>query len=350
VGLIDADPAAEPDLSKLEAAIRRLEALADRAPEVYAPQVVQHLISLVDELTLTDLLRPLRRLAACTLGYRADVVSIALKVLRVRPVVEAAHCLVDLRDILTVDSFDEQVAFSLVLLAGGPERDPFGRPRSRAEANDPAGLRVAADLAPEVVRAILRRMLRTTSTEVQLILPPGVRTARDEEGPDDFERCAAAGALRRLAATHEWFVAEMIEVLVGNLAVDDAEQYGLHPTSDVQRTLALLLATGIADVAPVLERAAEHGGEEYRARLFGVLERARLLVVPDRRWREAGDPNLEDPRRHEVFDSLVTVSLARMQGDWALTLPATRQRYSNTFAPMSRGGRYGMSLHSSGRS
>jgi len=318
VGLIDADPAAEPDLPKVEAAMRRLEALADRAPEVYAPQVVQHLVALVDELALTDLLRPLRRLAAGTLGYRSGVVAIALKILRVKPEVEAARCLVDLRDMLTADSFDEHVALSLVLLAGAPERDPFGLPRSRAAANDPAGLRVAADLAPEVVRAVLRRMLRSTSTAVQLILPPGVRTARGEEAPDDFERGAAAGALRRLAATHGRFAAEMTEVLVGNLAVDDADRHGLHPTSDVQRTLALLLATGIAEVVPARERAAQYAGDECRDRLFGVLERARLLIVPDNQWREPGDPNLEEPRRHEVFDSLVTVSLARMQGDWGV--------------------------------
>jgi hypothetical protein len=43
IGTLDRDPLAEPDAAAAEVAVRRLEALADRAPELFTGEVVTHI-------------------------------------------------------------------------------------------------------------------------------------------------------------------------------------------------------------------------------------------------------------------------------------------------------------------
>jgi hypothetical protein len=107
----------------------------------------------------------------------------------------------------------------------------------------------------------------------------------------DFERCAAAGAVRRLVATHPAIAGRMTNALVRNLGVDDKNQYdGPYPTSEAAHSLAVLLVTGTGEVLAALEDAASAAGEEVRERLFQVLDRARRLLDRRDRWRDPGDP------------------------------------------------------------
>jgi hypothetical protein len=46
-----------------------------------------------------------------------------------------------------------------------------------------------------------------------------------DEAASDFERCAAAGAVRRLVATHPAIADRLTAALVRNLGVDDKNQY-----------------------------------------------------------------------------------------------------------------------------
>jgi hypothetical protein len=75
VETIDADPAADANSQQVDYALRRLEALADRAPEMFTAEIVQHLVELIDELELVDLIGPLRRLASGRSTYRNQVLA-----------------------------------------------------------------------------------------------------------------------------------------------------------------------------------------------------------------------------------------------------------------------------------
>lgn len=317
VGIIDPDPAAPRDDEATRAAIRRLEALAAHAPELFADDVVDHLGDLIRDQRLTDLLGPLRRLALRDDEYGRTVVDLAIEVLEREAVVEAARCLVDLRRHVAEADLAEPLVESLVMLAGRPERDDFGHRRRRSANNDPAGLRLTAGLCPEKVASVLRRLLRITpGVDLDLELPIGVRPPT-EAGPfADFERCGAAGAIRSLIPTHPELVVSLVDALVENLRADEDDRFDLHPVGDVQRTIAVLFIANLGDVRSALGAAATGAGEEFRARLFGVLEKARWLVGPTDHWREPHDPDLDEEGRAEAFRRLMEVSFEFLSGEW----------------------------------
>jgi hypothetical protein len=316
IGTVDRDPLVEPDTAAAESAVRRLEALADRAPELFTDEVVTHLGDLLREQGATGLMSPLRRLASGAPQHREAVLGLAVYLLASSPLAEAGRCLVDLRDYLTTDRLDEQVVEALIVLAGDPERDRLGFRRVASGRTDPAGLRVAADLAPEVVTAVLRRLLRTPMRQSALILPPGTRTAAPRDAANDAERCAAAGALRSLASTHPTIAGGLVGSLVANLALDDEDDHGLYPVADVQHTLAALLVTGNGSVLGALTAAVPGAGPETRERLFGVLQRANRLLDLQDRWRDPEDPHLDEAGRRRCHRLLVGASLGRLDEDW----------------------------------
>jgi hypothetical protein len=285
---------------------------------VFTADVAGHIVGLVRKQRATELLGPLRRLGSRAAVYRSDLLGLALEILADQPLVEAARCLVDFRDGLPPERLDERVVEAFVMLAGGPERDVFGHRQAASARNDPAGLRLAADLAPDLVEAVLRRLLRTPSAVSPLVVPAGTRPPMPDGAASDWERCAAAGAVRRLVATHPAIAGRMTAVLARNLGVDDDDQYGLHPMSEVAHSLAVLLVTGTGEVLAALEVAASAAGEEVRERLFQVLDRARRLLDRRDRWRDPDDPDLGDSRRQECFRVLVEASLARLDGDWGM--------------------------------
>lgn len=316
IGVVDRDPLSGADPAAAEAAVRRLTALAERAPELFTDDVVRHTGDLVRDHEAVDLLVPLRRLAAGEPRHRPVVLSVALHVLASGPVAEAGRCVVDLRDDISGDRLDERVVQSLVVLAGGPERDRLGFRQVASARTDPAGLRVAADLRPGLVAAVLRRLLRVPVSGSPLIVPPGTRPATSPGIADDAQRCSAAGAIRGLSATHPAIAAGLVDALVVNLAVDDEDDYGLHPNADVQHTLAVLLVTGMGDVLTALNLAVPGANDETRERLFGVLQHAHRLLDPQDRWRDPGDPDLDEAGRRRCHRLIVEASLGRLGEDW----------------------------------
>jgi hypothetical protein len=165
LSVTDHDPGASPDENRLGAARRRLEALAERGSELFTDDVVDHIFELVGAHGHIVLLGVLRRLALNQPVRRAPVAALAVDVLAERASLPAAACLVDLRDQVVASSLTESVIRSLVLLAGRPERDDFGHRKTRAANNDPAGLRVAADLRPDLVEATIRDLLTVTPSQ-----------------------------------------------------------------------------------------------------------------------------------------------------------------------------------------
>jgi hypothetical protein len=97
--------------------------------------------------------------------------------------------------------------------------------------------------------------------------------------------------------------------------VDD-EDDGLHPNADVQHTLAVLLVTGTGDVLTALDLAVPGADDETRERLFGVLQHAHRLLDPQDRWRDPGDPDLDEAGRRRCHRLLVEASLGRLGEDW----------------------------------
>lgn len=244
------------------------------------------------------------------------MLGLALEVLTQRPLVEAARCLVDLRDGLSPQQVDERVVEALVMLAGGPERDALGHRRAVSARSDPAGLQVAADLVPDVVEAVLRRLLRTPPTASTLAVPAGTRPPSLDGAASDLERCAAAGAIRRLVATHPALAGRMTEALVCNLSVEDQNQYDLYPTLDVVHTLAVLLVTGAGEVLAVLDVA----DRPLPTRSVSTCSRCWTGLggcwTPRTGGGTLGDPDVDDRRGQGCFRMLIEASLARLDGDW----------------------------------
>ncbi|HBL26960.1 MAG TPA: hypothetical protein DD490_09015 [Acidobacteria bacterium] len=316
--LVDADPTAQVNTEEVASSIRRLVALAERAPETYSAQVIEHIAQLIEGVQLHELGAPLRHVARSRPEYRSRVIAVALTSLRKAPVVEAGRCLVDLSAELAGSACQDGVIESLIMLAGQPEIDEIGYQRVRSARNDPAGLRLVADLEPSTVRAAIQRFLRRRKPPSGLILPAGVRSDLKDDSSSDLERCAAAGAVRQLAATHAELATGLIAELTACLADDDMDMYGLHPVADIQHTLAVLLTVRGSDVVIALERAGEQADDEYRGRLFGVLERARHLLDPEYHWREPGDPVLGEEERGCLRALLITTAFRRLDGTWGV--------------------------------
>lgn len=311
-GIVDAEPDAPPDEGTRAAALRRLIALAERAADAFTDQVIDLMLSLVDEADVTPLLAPLRHLAARRQRLSLPVLSVAVSVLGRGPDIEAGRCISDFRGLVAAAAVDDSVVRSLVFLAGAPEPDMLGHHR-RGTANDPGGLRVAADAVPDRVVSVLRAMLPPPAPPQNLLLPAG--EARPV-GVGDFQRASAAAAASGLAATHPKVAASLAGDLVRNLGVDSDDHYDEHAIGAVKRALATMLVLDVGDVGMALESAGWSAAEELQRRLFDVYEQAGRLLDPADRWRQPGDPHPMSSRRRAVFDQLVAVGLARVGGDW----------------------------------
>jgi hypothetical protein len=314
VDVLDADPSQPADSEASEAAVQRLVALAERAPDTYSTDVVEHLAQVADQAFVVTLLSPLRRIAGGGTAFRSRVLNVAISVLRRAAVVEAGRCLVDLADVLDSHALDERVVHSLLLLAGQPEQDELGH-RIRSASSEPAPLRLAADRRPAAVETAIRKLLRRRRSAPDLVLPPGLGPDQMEP-PSDLERCVGAGAVRSLASTHTELALRVAEDLALNLADDDEDRYDLHAVDDVQRTLAVLLVLRPGEVATLLHRTGEYASREHRERLFGVLERTWRVIDPSYRWREPSDPILDPPELRSVGKLLLTMALEWVGGTW----------------------------------
>lgn len=314
MGVLDVEPGAEVDDDMRAAALRRLNALADRAPDTFEQEVIDLALELVEQVRISCLLAPLRHLAQKRDELRGAVALAAVTTLRLSPDVDAGRCVTDFHEYLDIATIDASVVRSMVYLAGAPEDDFLGH-RRRSAANDPGPLRVAGDL-PTTIVTVLREMLPPPSAPSPLVLPPGERARASGHTDGDHDRASAARAALALATTHPNIAAQLIGDLVRNLGVDPDDDYDPYPMGTVTHTLATILVLDIGDVEATLERAGRTASEELRERLFDVYEQAGRLLDPNDRWREPGDPQLTVERRRVVFERLTTVCLARVGGDW----------------------------------
>jgi hypothetical protein len=317
IAVTDQEPGASVDHDAIRDALGRLTALADRAPDTFTSTVVGLAVQLVEHVDVTCLLGPLRHLARRRADLRPVVLSAAFSALRTGPVVEGGRCLADLGGLLNSASLDQEMARSLIILAGEPEDGlPFRRPAGSA-AQDPSGLRAAADAAPQTVIAVLRDMLPPSPRRSALVVPPGTRSQAEDNAAADFGRICAANAICALAFTHPAVASEMTQPLITSLgASDDGDYFDDQPAVCAQHALATMLALGVGDVMTALERAGRAAGSEARERLFGVIQQTGRLLDPRDHWREPGAAQPAGDRRRELFGQLITICLARAAGDW----------------------------------
>ncbi|MCA1646498.1 MAG: hypothetical protein LC797_13915 [Chloroflexi bacterium] len=151
IGVLDMEPGREVNPSEHIGARRRLLALADRAPQLFAREVVELGVSLIEEAGIVDLLEVLPHLTRTRDTFAPRILAAATGALRGGAVGEVGRCLAELAGHLTSRDLDVAVLRSLVVLAGAPAEDQLGRRTLRSEANDAAGLRAAADVVPDLV-------------------------------------------------------------------------------------------------------------------------------------------------------------------------------------------------------
>ena len=316
IAILDHEPRARDDPAAVMAALGRLTALADRAPDTFTRDVVDLAAQLVEQVGVTCLLGPLRHLARRRAEVAPAVLAAALSVLDDGPAVEAGRCIADLNCFLNAADVGRTADRSLIMLAGAPEEGPPFRRDQGAAARDPSGLRAAAGLAPEAVIAVLQDMLPPPARRSPLVVPPGTGRQVGGRMASDFDRVCAANAVQLLAVTHPGVAGQLADPLIQNLGIDTDDSFDRHPVASVQRALATMLVLDIGDVATRLERAGRAAGSEVRERLFGVLQQTARLLDPHDRWREPGDPQPDEDRRRTIFDQLVAICLTHVGGDW----------------------------------
>ena len=181
IGMLDGEPGTDSEPEVTSGALGRLVALAQRAPETFTADVVDHAVQLVEHVNITALLAPLRYLARSRDSIAPAVLAAGLVTLRQAPEIEAGRCVTDLRGHLESSDLDADVVRALVFLAGAPDDDlPFRRFRRITDARDPSGLRIAASTTPRTVVSVLREMLpcrlsrrRLSSRRAPFPAPPG---------------------------------------------------------------------------------------------------------------------------------------------------------------------------------
>jgi hypothetical protein len=313
IGVLDQEPGTERDKAACDGALRRLTALAERAPETFTTEVIELALGLVADVRVSPLLTPLRHVARARGEFVADVLRAALNTLRRGPVEEAGRCVADLLTPDDAGRLDEAAVRSLVYLA---------EPRSRrlglyeGGTGDASGLRVAAGASPRAVVAALTGMLPAPRPSASLVVPAGVRPAPRTRREAETDRRAAAAAVRALAFTHPDVAGTLVPAMLLNLGVDGDHHNDPAPVGTLQQALAALLVLEVGDVPTQLERTGSTAADTLRQRLFGVLEQAGRLIDPEDRFRTSSDPQPGEDRQQAVFEELLSTCLTRVGGDW----------------------------------
>jgi hypothetical protein len=313
IGVLDQEPGTERDKAACDGALRRLTALAERAPETFTPVVIELALKLVADVHVSQLLTPLRHVARGRGEFTADVLQAALNTLRRGPVEEAGRCLTDLLTPRDACQVDEAVIQSLVYIA-----EPHSRRYGFHEGGtgDASALRTAAGATPQTVIAVLVGMLPPPPPSRSLVIPPGARPAPPVRQRPEADRRAAAAAVRALAFTHPDVASALVPPMLLNLGVDGDHHNDPAPVGTLQRALATLLVLAVGEVPDQLERTGRTAADMVRQRLFGVLEQAGRLIDPEDRFRTASDPRLDEDRQRGAFEDLLSTCLTRIGGDW----------------------------------
>lgn len=312
--VLDGDPSVRLQEKELQAAERRLSALAERAPSQFTPNIVSLAVNLVLNEGITRLLTPLRHLGSLRSEFAPQICSAALKVLSEDANLAAGQCLVDLAAYINETELNDSIVISLILLAGSPRDEEFGNLAQSKVANDPSGLRVLADLVPAFVTNVLEKMLPKPVNDLSLILPDGVQSS---EGTDtDYYFASAAGAIGELAITHPGIVENLVPHVLRSLTSQSYDPFGFHPDYTAVKTLAKLAVMGIGDVIPHIERHGINAGKEFRESMMDVYRKVVDLLDPHNRWRTAGDPQPEASISNALYEQVFEISMMRLTGDW----------------------------------
>jgi hypothetical protein len=311
IGMLDVDPSGDRERDE-GAALARLKALAERAPDVFAADVIAHGVELVEcGWASPALLDPLRIIALSRPEFGPQIVRATLAAMRKEASGPAGRCLADLAEHAVVADIDDRVCRSTIALAGAPMRDPFTQRRS----SDPVSLLAVAGLVPQRLVSVLRHLLPGPAAETALHLPPGT-TAAPRPDVSSFLMGSAAGAIRILAGTHPDLAAELVDALLLQLASDEFERFDDHGLREIVRTLAVMFVLGVGDVRGSMTRVGAHGSELLGERLVRVLTVSGDLVAARPNWRETADPVPDAARAASVADELFEMAMGRLGGDW----------------------------------
>jgi hypothetical protein len=194
IGVLDQEPGTERDNAACDGALRRLTALAERAPETFSTVVIELALALVADVHLSELLTPLRHVARVRSECAADVVRAAPDALRRSPVEEAGRCVADLLTSRDAGQLDGAVIRSLVYLAD-PRSRRFGS--YEGGTGDASALRAAAGAAPRAVaaRCACRHAARPPTVRVTCgACRSAARTPDTKRGRDRSASCRSRGA------------------------------------------------------------------------------------------------------------------------------------------------------------
>jgi hypothetical protein len=311
LGKLDTEPGTESDPGVAREAVRRLNALAERAADHVTADFVTNAVELAGR-GASIVLEPLRRLAARRPELAPQVLDAALGELRRRPDVAAGRCLADLQAHLDPAVVDDAICRSAVMLASVIKSRYYDPSPKRV--HDPVALAALADSAPQQLLATLRGMLPPPPP------PPGLVLTTLPPPPDpdaDRNAAAAAGAARTLAPTHPDLVANLVEALARQLTAN-ADSYLTDDSapSAIERALAVCIVLNIGVALEVINTT----GANYRGyvgdRMVWVLTLAHEIGGGDARWRQPGDPTANEDQQAHLLDVVVTQALARLTGDW----------------------------------
>jgi len=312
LGEFDVHPGLDIDRGEQRAALGRMNALADKAPETFTETFVAHAAALVLEgHAHPEVLEPLRRVALVRHEFASIVLEAALAELRRGPAVPAGRCIADLYAHLRAEDVDDDICRFAVLLAGHVSRHTFGAAR---RAQDPSALRVLADLVPERLVEVLNQMLRVNSAPSGLILP----TPAPAPAPaNDLHAAAAASAARALAPTHPDIASSLTSALVQQLTAHHELRFSDDEApATAERALAVYLVLDVGDIKDRIREA----GKTYRGHVgdqcVRILSLAADTTVKEPLWREPGDPSLDDTRTNVLIELLFSEAAATIAGQW----------------------------------
>jgi len=296
------------------AALRRLMALADRAPQTYSEKTVGLMLDLLDADAGNGLLGPLRVLARGRVELRDPLVKRALVVLAEFADPDAARVLVQFSDLVSPSQLTTRVVHSLVEAAVGLQADSIGH-LGPNRSSDPAALLLAAQVAPDTLTLVLSEMLPGPQAETSLLLPTGSRPQPLPGRHSARDRGTAAAALGHLLVTHAKLATQLADALIRN-AMIPGDRYDTFPDRRVSQTLARFLAEDVGDTRKKLEAAGASASDEQRERLFRAWQSVAGLLEPDGAERIGGDPALSEILRDSVRESLFSVCMGMVGGSW----------------------------------
>lgn len=282
------DSARREDQDVASGAFQRLDADAQRAPELFRPELVEQLFSLVRDQRVDRLLRPLRYLVRAGATPVAGVLALALQTLEDRPSGDAAACLAEFSSALPQHALSRSSVDSCVRLIAGPVYTRVGHRETPRNA-DPAGFLAAADADLPLVLDYVTTLLKAAAPgPSRLLLPPGSaqRTfgepARNADDAD-VKRHQGAVAARFLFAARRCGWSELGRVLLHALAQPDHDRFDPIASREVKAAIAEALLSEFDLVFAGMSREAPDS-PEHAERLVDCLRHVDRLLDPDDRF------------------------------------------------------------------